>query len=56
LSLGADVSFQGEGEVGRVAESAALVENDPKRHSAPHSITSSARSRNENAVANVRFD
>jgi hypothetical protein len=29
LSLGPDVSFRGEAEVGRAAESAASVENEP---------------------------
>jgi hypothetical protein len=33
FSLGPDVSFQGEAEVGRAAEFAASVENDPKRKS-----------------------
>jgi hypothetical protein len=31
FSLGPDVSFRGEAEVGQAAESAALVENDPTR-------------------------
>jgi len=31
FSLGTDVSFRGEAEVGRAAESAASVENDPNR-------------------------
>ena len=34
FSLGPDVSFRGEAEVGRAAESAASVESDPERTSA----------------------
>jgi hypothetical protein len=34
FSLGPDVSFRGEAEVGQAAESAALVENDPTATSA----------------------
>jgi hypothetical protein len=33
FSLGPDVSFRGEAEVGRAAESAASVENDPQQKS-----------------------
>ena len=35
LSLGPDVSFRGEAEVGRAAEPAASVVNDPFRQTAP---------------------
>jgi hypothetical protein len=52
FSLGPDVSFRGEAEVGRAAESAASVESDPNRtlvagamswQFTTYSITQSAR-------------